>query len=120
MTIELDGKVAVITGGAGGLGAGLVRRFAAEGAKVVFGDVDERGGAALAAEIGPNSAFLRTDVTDIEQIGTLVDTAVERFGGLHVMVNNAGVSGTMHRRFLGEALNLLNAVRRVPPGNPLA
>ncbi|MGJ6123108.1 SDR family oxidoreductase [Mycolicibacterium sp. Y3] len=113
MSNELDGKVAVITGGAGGLGAGLVRRFAAEGAKVVFGDVDEQGGAALAAEIGPNSVFLRTDVTDIEQIGALVDTAVQRFGGLHVMVNNAGVSGTMHRRFLDDDLADFDTVMRI-------
>ncbi len=97
----------------GGLGAGLVRRFAAEGAKVVFGDVDERGGAALAAEIGPNAVFLRTDVTDIEQIGALVDTAVQRFGGLHVMVNNAGVSGTMHRRFLDDDLADFDTVMRI-------
>ncbi|MHA3020299.1 SDR family NAD(P)-dependent oxidoreductase [Mycobacterium sp. BMJ-28] len=113
MSDELDGKVAVITGGAGGLGAGLVRRFAAEGAKVVFGDVDERGGKELAAELGPGTEFLRTDVSDLEQIGALVGTAVEKFGGLHVMVNNAGVSGTMHRRFLDDDLADFDAVMRV-------
>lgn len=113
MSNELDGKVAVVTGGAGGLGAGLVRRFAAEGAKVVFGDVDETNGAALAAELGSNTHFLRNDVTDLEQVAALVNTAVDKFGGLHVMVNNAGVSGTMHRRFLEDDLADFDSVMRV-------
>jgi NAD(P)-dependent dehydrogenase (short-subunit alcohol dehydrogenase family) len=104
MADELAGKVAVVTGGASGLGAGLVRRFAAEGAKVVIGDVDRDGGAALAADIGSGAVFVEADVSDIEQVSGLVSTAVERFGGLHVMVNNAGVSGTMHRRFLDDDL----------------
>ena len=101
---ELTGKVAIVTGGASGLGAGLVRRFAAEGAKVVFCDVDNDSGAALAADLGADTVFVAADVSDIEEVGRLVATAVERFGGLHVMVNNAGVSGTMHRRFLDDDL----------------
>lgn len=113
MNDELSGKVAVVTGGAGGLGAGLVRRFAAEGAKVVFGDVDERNGEALAAELGPDTAFLKNDVTDIEQVAALVNAAVEKFGGLDVMVNNAGVSGTMHRRFLDDDLADFDSVMRI-------
>src|ERR1700682_1702155 len=100
MTDELAGKVAVVTGGASGLGEGLVRRFAAEGAKVLIGDIDRHGGAALAADIGGAARFVEADVSDIEQVSSLVSTAVEHFGGLDVMVNNAGVSGTMHRRFL--------------------
>jgi len=101
---ELAGKVAIVTGGASGLGAGLVRRFAAEGAKVVFCDVDHDSGAALAADLGADTVFVAADVSDIEEVARLVATAVERFGGLHVMVNNAGVSGTMHRRFLDDDL----------------
>ncbi len=101
---ELTGKVAIVTGGASGLGAGLVRRFAAEGAKVVFCDVDNDSGAALAADLGADTVFVAADVSDIEEVGRLVATAVERFGGLHVMVNNAGVSGAMHRRFLDDDL----------------
>jgi NAD(P)-dependent dehydrogenase (short-subunit alcohol dehydrogenase family) len=80
---------------------------------VVFGDVDETNGAALAAELGPNTRFLRNDVTDLEQVAALVSTAVETFGGLHVMVNNAGVSGTMHRRFLEDDLADFDSVMRV-------
>jgi NAD(P)-dependent dehydrogenase (short-subunit alcohol dehydrogenase family) len=104
MTDELAGKVAIVTGGASGLGEGLVRRFAAEGAKVLIGDVDRDGGAALAADIGPDALYVECDVADIDQVSGLVTTAVDRFGGLHVMVNNAGVSGTMHRRFLDDDL----------------
>jgi NAD(P)-dependent dehydrogenase (short-subunit alcohol dehydrogenase family) len=104
MTAELAGKVAVVTGGASGLGEGLVRRFAAEGAKVVIADVDTQAGDALAAELGGGTRFARTDVSDLEQVSALVATAIETFGGLHVMVNNAGVSGTMHRRFLEDDL----------------
>jgi NAD(P)-dependent dehydrogenase (short-subunit alcohol dehydrogenase family) len=104
MTGELSGKVAVVTGGASGLGEGLVRRFAAEGAKVLIGDIDRDGGSALAADIGGAALFVEADVSDIEQVGRLVSRAVEHFGGLHVMVNNAGVSGTMHRRFLDDDL----------------
>jgi NAD(P)-dependent dehydrogenase (short-subunit alcohol dehydrogenase family) len=102
MTDELAGKVAIVTGGASGLGEGLARRFAAEGAKVLIGDVDRDSGAALAADIG--ALFVEADVSDIEQVSRLVSTAVDHFGGLHVMVNNAGVSGTMHRRFLDDDL----------------
>ena len=104
MTDELAGKVAIVTGGASGLGEGLARRFAAEGAKVLIADVDRDGGAALAADIGANAQFVEADVSDMDQVSDLVTTAVDRFGGLHVMVNNAGVSGTMHFRLLDDDL----------------
>jgi NAD(P)-dependent dehydrogenase (short-subunit alcohol dehydrogenase family) len=104
MTDELAGKVAIVTGGASGLGEGLARRFAAEGAKVLIADVDRDGGAALAADIGANALFVEADVSDIDQVSGLVTTAVDRFGGLHVMANNAGVSGTMHFRLLDDDL----------------
>ena len=102
MSNELEGKVAIVTGGASGLGEGLARRFAAEGAKVLIGDVDRDAGPVLAADIGAD--FVEADVSDLDQVSGLVTTAVERFGGLHVMVNNAGVSGTMHSRFLDDDL----------------
>ncbi|MGV0794300.1 SDR family NAD(P)-dependent oxidoreductase [Mycolicibacterium sp. XJ1819] len=113
MTDELVGKVAVVTGGASGLGEGLARRFAAEGAKVLIGDVDRDGGDALAEELGADVHFVAADVADIEQVSGLVDTAIERFGGLHVMVNNAGISGTMHRRFLDDDLADFDKVMRI-------
>jgi NAD(P)-dependent dehydrogenase (short-subunit alcohol dehydrogenase family) len=101
---ELAGKVAIVTGGASGIGRGMVERFAAEGARIVIADVETDKGEALAATLGPDVFFRRTDVSDPEQVGALVATAVEKFGGLHVMVNNAGVSGTMHRRFFDDDL----------------
>lgn len=110
---ELAGKVAVVTGGASGLGEGLVRRFVAEGARVVFGDVDAERGQTVADELGSAAQFLTTDVTDQGQISALVGTAVDEFGGLHVMVNNAGISGTMHRRFLDDDLADFDAVMRI-------
>ena len=104
MSGELDGKIAVITGGASGLGEGLARRFAAEGARVVVGDIDVERGQALAADLGDAVRFVETDVADVAQVTRLVDTAIDGFGGLHVMVNNAGVSGRMFPRFLDDDL----------------
>jgi len=101
---DLAGKVAIVTGGASGIGRGIVEKFAAEGARVVIADVETDKGEALAAALGPDAFFRRTDVSDPEQVGALVAAGVEKFGGLHVMVNNAGVSGTMHRRFLDDDL----------------
>ena len=94
---ELEGKVAVITGGAGGIGRATALHLAGEGAKVVIGDVDAEGGQALADELGDAGAFLATDVADIDQVQALVDHAVERFGGLQVMFNNAGIGSGLTR-----------------------
>ena len=104
MVDELAGKVAIVTGGASGIGRGTVERFVAEGARVVIADIVEDKGEALAASLGADALFRRADVSDPEQVGALVTTAVEKFGGLHVMVNNAGVSSTVHRRFLDDDL----------------
>lgn len=101
---ELAGKVAVVTGGASGLGAGIVERFLAEGAAVAFGDIDTDAGQALADRHGEGALFVATDVAQTEQVSALIDAAVARFGGLHVVVNNAGISGRMHRSFLDDDL----------------
>jgi 3alpha(or 20beta)-hydroxysteroid dehydrogenase len=90
---RLDGKVAIVTGGARGQGEAEVRLFAAEGASVVVSDVREDVGQALAAELGDNVAFNRHDVSSEEEWDAAVSFAVERFGGLHVLVNNAGIAG---------------------------
>lgn len=93
-----------MTGGASGLGAGIVERFLAGGAKVVFGDVDAERGQDLAGRHGEGALFVETDVTDLAQLSRLIDAAVQGFGALDVMVNNAGVSGRMHRSFLDDDL----------------
>ncbi len=92
---DLDGKVAIITGGAKGIGAVIVERFVAEGACVVIADIDTDAGAALAAQLGDASSFVVCDVARADDVQGAVDHAVERFGGLHVMVNNAGTAGGM-------------------------
>lgn len=97
MTDELAGKVAVVTGGAGGLGSALVERFVGEGASVVIADTDAERGEALAARLGSVAAFCATDVAEADQVQAAIDLAVARFGGLHVMVNNAGISGSSRR-----------------------
>ncbi|MFC9978549.1 SDR family NAD(P)-dependent oxidoreductase [Gordonia sp. NPDC127522] len=104
MTDELAGRVAIVTGGASGLGQGIVEKFAAEGAIVTIADVDEEGGQELAAQCGDQTRFRRTDVADRADLAALVDEVVARDGRLDVMVNNAGISGTMHPSFLDDDL----------------
>ena len=91
---RLQGKVALITGGGGSIGAATARVFAAEGAKVVLADLDEDGLAAVTDEIGSeHAAYVVTDVTDSDQVREAVRIAVERFGGLDVAFANAGIFG---------------------------
>jgi NAD(P)-dependent dehydrogenase (short-subunit alcohol dehydrogenase family) len=93
---QLDGRVAVVTGGASGIGRALASRFAAEGMKVVIGDVEKPALDAAVAELAATGAEVEgvvTDVADGEQMQALAETAVARFGGVHVACLNAGVGG---------------------------
>lgn len=89
---RLQGKVALITGGARGMGAAHARAMVAEGARVVVADVLDDEGTALAAHLGDAAAWVHLDVTDRAQWAAAVQVAVERFGALHVLVNNAGIA----------------------------
>lgn len=90
---KLQDKVAIITGAAGGIGAAAARLFAQEGAAVVVADIDEAGGKRVAGairEAGGRALFVHTDIADEAQVQRLIARAVEHFGGLHIMYNNAG------------------------------
>lgn len=87
---RLAGRVAVITGGTSGIGEATLRRFVAEGARVVFCGRSQEAGDALAAELGDAVDFIRTDVTREEEIKATLDLAVGRFGRLDCLFNNAG------------------------------
>ncbi len=93
MTGRLVGRVAVITGGASGIGEATVRRFVSEGARVVIADLQAELGQALAAELGDSTRFVRTDVTDEASLLAAITTATETFRALDIMFNNAGIIG---------------------------
>lgn len=88
---RVSGKVAIISGGARGMGAAHAKRLVDEGAKVVIGDLLDDVGAATAAELGENVRFVHLDVTKPEQWDAAVAVAVEGFGGLDILINNAGI-----------------------------
>jgi len=93
MAGRLDGKIAVVTGGCSGIGLGTVERFVAEGARVLVGDVDLAGGSRLLERFDEAVAFRPCDVTQEADLKGLMDAAVEIFGGLDVLFNNAGAGG---------------------------
>jgi NAD(P)-dependent dehydrogenase (short-subunit alcohol dehydrogenase family) len=101
MSGELDGKVAIVTGGGNGIGRAIVELFADEGARVVVADLDDDAGNDVAASIGDSAAFKHADVADPSSVRDAVDFAVERFGKLDVMVNNAGIASAF-RRFMSD------------------
>ncbi len=94
---RLEGKVAVITGGASGIGEGTVRRFVEEGARVVIADVQDPSGEALCAELGEATRYIHCDVTVETDVAAAVDLAVADFGRLDIMFNNAGIVGAIGR-----------------------
>jgi NAD(P)-dependent dehydrogenase (short-subunit alcohol dehydrogenase family) len=110
---ELAGKVAVITGGASGIGKASVELFVAEGAKVVIADVADEAGEALAASLGGAATYLHTDVASREAVQAAVDLAISRFGGLHIMFNNAGISTGAYPDFCDDKLDDFQRVMAV-------
>jgi NAD(P)-dependent dehydrogenase (short-subunit alcohol dehydrogenase family) len=100
MAQALAGKIAIVTGGSSGIGRGIVERFLAEGARVVIADINQEDGTALAANSG--ATFKKTDIANQAQVRALIDFAVQTLGGLHIMVNNAGISGAYPGRLLDQ------------------
>jgi NAD(P)-dependent dehydrogenase (short-subunit alcohol dehydrogenase family) len=90
---RLSGKAAVVTGGARGIGEGIVRRFVAEGARCVIADIDAAAAEQLVSELGDSVIFIKTDVTSESDIASAIAACVSNFGALDVMINNAGVVG---------------------------
>ncbi len=91
---QLEGKVAIVTGGAGGFGEGIVRAYVAEGARVVIADLEQGKGEALAREFGAAALFVRCDVSVQRDVDALVRACVVKFGAPDIVVNNAGTTHT--------------------------
>ena len=92
MNLDFSGKVALVTGGASGIGAACARAFHAAGAKVVIADLNPDTASRLASELGDRAVATQLDVADSASCQAMVDLAVKQFGGLDIAVNNAGIS----------------------------
>src|SRR5262245_38945593 len=90
---RLPGKVAIVTGAASGIGAAIARRFASEGARLVAADVQDARGTALVGSLGGEARYCHCDVSREDDVRALIGAAVDRFGRVDVMVNNAGSPG---------------------------
>lgn len=119
MAQELAGKVAIITGGASGIGKAAVELFAAEGAKVVVADIQDEAGEALAERLGGAAVFRHVDVGSEADMQAIVDLAVERFGALDILFNNAGMSCGAYPSFLDDRLDDFDRVMRVNVLGPM-
>jgi NAD(P)-dependent dehydrogenase (short-subunit alcohol dehydrogenase family) len=108
---RLDGKVAVITGAASGIGRASARRFASEGASVVVVDLSDEAGEAIAGEIG--GLYVHADVTEASEVDAMYDAAIDRFGGLDVCFNNAGISPPEDDSILVTDLDVWQRVQEV-------
>ena len=111
MSGRLDGKTAVITGGCSGIGLATARRFAAEGARVVVGDIDDERGPSLADELA--GAYLHTDVTDPEGVEALFALAHNSYGSVDIAFNNAGISPPDDDSILTTSLEAWRRVQEV-------
>ncbi|WP_419907862.1 SDR family oxidoreductase [Hoeflea sp.] len=90
--MRLQGKTAIVTGGASGFGAGIVRKFIAEGARVLVADINTEGAEAFAGELGNNAVAQTVDVADTISVEAMTDAALGAFGSIDILVNNAGIT----------------------------
>ena len=90
--MRLAGKTAIVTGGASGFGEGIVRKFVAEGARVLVADINDAGAQALADELGDAALAQGVDVSDGASVSAMADAAIKAFGRLDILVNNAGIT----------------------------
>ncbi|KAF2289678.1 hypothetical protein GH714_037899 [Hevea brasiliensis] len=95
---RLEGKVAIITGGASGMGAATVQLFHEHGAQVVLADIKDKQGQAIADKLGENVTYIHCDVSDEDDVINLIDTTIEKHGKLDIMYNNAGVMDFLWER----------------------
>lgn len=109
----LDGKIAIITGGASGLGRATAELFVAEGARVVIADIDEPRGREVAAALGSAAVFTSTNVAERQQMHALIAFTVDHFGGLDIMCNNAGLAGQVHAHLLEDEFEDFEALMAV-------
>lgn len=93
--MEIKGSIAIVTGGASGLGEATVRRLHGLGAKVVIADFNNFTGEALAAELGDDTVFAKVDVTNTMEVENAVQMAMETFGAIHILINCAGTGAPM-------------------------
>ena len=115
MAGRIEGRVAVVTGGCSGIGLATVKRFAAEGAKVVIGDIADDAGKALVEELGgPDVAtYVHVDVTSKEQVDALFKTAKDTYGSVDIAFNNAGISPPEDDSILDTDLDAWRKVQEV-------
>jgi 3-oxoacyl-[acyl-carrier protein] reductase len=90
--MRLEGKTALVTGGASGFGAGIVRKFLAEGARVAIADINADAASEFAASLGDQAFAVAVDVSSNDSVAAMAKTVLERFGGLDILVNNAGIT----------------------------
>ncbi|KIC45068.1 3-ketoacyl-ACP reductase [Ruegeria sp. ANG-S4] len=90
--MRLEGKTAIVTGGASGFGAGIVQKFLSEGARVMIADVNGDAAEVLAKQLGPNAIAQLVDVANAQSVQAMADVVTERFGRLDILVNNAGIT----------------------------
>ncbi|CAK9180802.1 unnamed protein product [Ilex paraguariensis] len=97
---RLEGKVAIITGGVGGIGASTVELFVENGAKVIITDIQDHLGLAMSDKLGDNVTYIHCNVSNEDEIINLIDTTILKYGKQDIMYNNAGIIGNKSRSIL--------------------